>query len=133
MAKTSSLAIVQSMCSVSLVRPRCSCLNFGGILDLSSLRFYFIIWFPFLLQVVITQAKVTADQEVMYKYISKNLLFLATVAPKAVGPIGSVTPDESSLVVYVIDTVTGRILHRVTHHGSQGPVHAVSLPFIAII
>lgn len=90
---------------------------------------FFTSWFPFLLQVVITQAKVTADQEVMYKYISKNLLFLATVAPKAVGPIGSVTPDESSLVVYVIDTVTGRILHRVTHHGSQGPVHAVSLPF----
>lgn len=64
----------------------------------------------------------------MYKYISKNLLFLATVAPKAVGPIGSVTPDESTLVVYVIDTVTGRILHRMTHHGSQGPVNAVSLP-----
>ncbi|KAK6140026.1 hypothetical protein DH2020_026242 [Rehmannia glutinosa] len=76
-------------------------------------------------EVVHTQAKVTADQEVMYKFISKNLLFLATVAPKAVGPIGSVTPDESSLVVYVIDTVTGRILHRMTHHGSQGPVQAV--------
>ncbi|KAL7137470.1 hypothetical protein ABFS83_10G094500 [Erythranthe nasuta] len=76
-------------------------------------------------EVVHTQAKVTADQEVMYKYISKNLLFLATVSPKAVGPIGSVTPDESSLVVYVIDTVTGRILHRMTHHGSQGPVNAV--------
>ncbi|KAK6140062.1 hypothetical protein DH2020_026197 [Rehmannia glutinosa] len=76
-------------------------------------------------EVVHTQAKVTADQEVMYKFVSKNLLFLATVAPKAVGPIGSVTPDESSLVVYVIDTVTGRILHRMTHHGSQGPVQAV--------
>ncbi|KAL0374979.1 UNVERIFIED_CONTAM: ER membrane protein complex subunit [Sesamum radiatum] len=38
---------------------------------------------------------------------------------------GSVTPDESSLVVYVIDTVTGRILHRMTHHGSQGPIKAV--------
>ncbi|KAG8376639.1 hypothetical protein BUALT_Bualt09G0084400 [Buddleja alternifolia] len=76
-------------------------------------------------EVVHTQTKVTADQEVMYKYISKNLLFLATVAPKAVGPVGSVTLDESSLVVYLIDTVTGRILHRMTHHGSQGPVHAV--------
>ncbi|KAL3628413.1 hypothetical protein CASFOL_027459 [Castilleja foliolosa] len=76
-------------------------------------------------EVVHTQAKVTADQEVMYKYMSKNLLFLATVTPKAIGPIGSVTPDESSLVVYLIDTVTGRILHRMTHHGSQGPVQAV--------
>ena len=73
-----------------------------------------------------TQAKAIADQDVMYKYISRNLLFVATVAPKASGEIGSVTPEESWLVVYLIDTVTGRILHRVTHHGSQGPVRAVS-------
>ncbi|KAF8400837.1 hypothetical protein HHK36_014140 [Tetracentron sinense] len=76
-------------------------------------------------EVVHTQAKVTADQDVMYKYISKNLLFVATVAPKAAGEIGSATPEESWLVVYLIDTVTGRIMHRVTHLGSQGPVHAV--------
>lgn len=92
-----------------------------------------LIGFIFPLQMVHTQAKVTADQEVMYKYVSRNLLFLASVAPKAAGPIGSVTPDESSLVVYVIDTVTGRILHRVTHHGSVGPVHAVSLSSMAIV
>lgn len=78
------------------------------------------------LQVVHTQAKVLTDQDVMYKYISKNLLFVATVAPKATGEIGSVTPEESWLVVYLIDTVTGRILYRMTHHGAQGPVHAVS-------
>lgn len=78
------------------------------------------------LLVVHTQAKVMADRDVMYKYISKNLLFVATVAPKAAGEIGSVTPDEACLVVYLIDTVTGRILHRVTHHGAQGPVRAVS-------
>ncbi|XVF89193.1 hypothetical protein PTKIN_Ptkin19aG0110600 [Pterospermum kingtungense] len=76
-------------------------------------------------EVVHTQAKVIADQDVMYKYISRNLLFVATVAPKASGEIGSVTPEELWLVVYLIDTVTGRILHRVTHHGSLGPVHAV--------
>ncbi|KMT18010.1 hypothetical protein BVRB_2g032040 [Beta vulgaris subsp. vulgaris] len=76
-------------------------------------------------EVVHTQAKVMADRNVMYKYISKNLLFVATVAPKAAGEIGSVTPDESWLVCYLIDMVTGRILHRVMHHGSQGPVRAV--------
>lgn len=89
--------------------------------------------FPFLIQIVHTQTKVTADQEVMYKYISKNLLFLVTVSPKAVGPIGSATPEESSLVVYIIDTVTGRILHRMTHQGSQGPVQAVSYPSLVCI
>jgi len=71
----------------------------------------------------------------MYKYISKNLLFVATVAPKAAGDIGSVTPEEAWLVAYLIDVVTGRLLHRVTHQGAQGPIHAVSgdiLPFLII-
>lgn len=62
----------------------------------------------------------------MYKYISKNLLFVATVAPKAAGDIGSVTPDEAWVVAYLIDVVTGRLLHRVIHQGAQGPIHAVS-------
>lgn len=74
-----------------------------------------------------TQAKVMADQDVMYKYISSNLLFVANVAPKARGEIGTATPEEAWLVVYIIDTVTGRILHRMTHQGCQGPVHAVSI------
>ncbi|GMI83877.1 hypothetical protein like AT5G11560 [Hibiscus trionum] len=77
-------------------------------------------------EAVHTQAKlIAADQDVMYKYVSRNLLFVATVAPKASGEIGSVTPEESWLVVYLIDTVTGCVLHRMTHHGSQGPVEAV--------
>lgn len=79
-------------------------------------------------QVVHTQAKVNADQNVLYKYISKNLLFLATVTPKAMGDIGSVIPDDSWLFVYLVDTITGRVLLRMSHHGCQGPVHAVSFP-----
>ncbi|KAJ4794493.1 ER membrane protein complex subunit 1 [Rhynchospora pubera] len=76
-------------------------------------------------EVVHTQAKIMTNQDVMYKYISKNILFVATVSPKAAGGIGSAAPDEAWLVAYLIDTVTGRILHRVTHQGAQGPVHAV--------
>ncbi|XP_078174655.1 uncharacterized protein LOC144568245 [Carex rostrata] len=76
-------------------------------------------------EVVHTQAKIMTNQDVMYKYISKNILFVATVSPKATGGIGPAGPDEASLVAYLIDTVTGRILHRVTHQGAQGPVHAV--------
>lgn len=76
-----------------------------------------------------TQAKVIADQDAMYKYVSKNVLFVATVSPKASGDIGSSTPEESLLVVYLVDTITGRVLHRITHHGSQGPIHAVSFSF----
>ncbi|KAL6215585.1 hypothetical protein ACLB2K_015014 [Fragaria x ananassa] len=77
-------------------------------------------------EVVHAQAKViAAEDDLMYKYVSKNLLFVATVAPKGSGAIGTATPEESWLTVYLIDTVTGRILHRMTHHGAQGPVHAV--------
>ncbi|XP_057737803.1 uncharacterized protein LOC130955045 [Arachis stenosperma] len=76
-------------------------------------------------EVVHTQAKVMTDYDVMYKYISKNLLFVANAAPKAAGEIGTVIPEEAWLVIYILDTVTGRILHRMTHHGCQGPVHAV--------
>ncbi|XP_068652377.1 uncharacterized protein [Aristolochia californica] len=76
-------------------------------------------------EVVHTQAKIIADQDVMYKYISKNMLFVATVSPKAAGDIGSATPEEASIVIYLIDTITGRILHRITHPGAQGPIHAV--------
>ncbi|WOL17489.1 ER membrane protein complex subunit 1 [Canna indica] len=75
-------------------------------------------------EVVHTQAKVTAD-DVMYKYISKNILFVATVSPKAAGNIGSAAPEEACLFAYLIDTVSGRILHRVSHQGAQGPVNAV--------
>lgn len=79
------------------------------------------------MKVVHTQAKIIGDHDVMYKYLSKNLVFIATLSPKAAGDIGSVLPEEASLVAYLIDAVTGRILHRVTHHGAQGPVHAVSI------
>ncbi|KAL0842952.1 hypothetical protein Bca101_016197 [Brassica carinata] len=64
----------------------------------------------------LTQAIVSPEQDLLYKYVSINLLFVAT---------GSVTPEESALVVYLIDTITGRTLHRLTHQGCQGPVHAL--------
>ena len=68
----------------------------------------------------------------MYKYISKNILFVATVAPKASGEIGSATPEEAWLYAYLIDTVSGRILHRVSHQGAQGPIHAVRWHFFSV-
>jgi len=35
------------------------------------------------------------------------------------------------VVAYLIDSVTGQILHRITHPSMQGPVHAVlSLVFV---
>ena len=54
-----------------------------------------------------TQTKVLADQEVLYKYVKKNVLFVVIVVPRAVGPIGTTVPEEAWLVAYLIDMVTG--------------------------
>lgn len=76
-------------------------------------------------EVVHTQAKVLTNQDVLYKYLNKNVLFVATVAPRGSGKIGEASPEESWLVAYIIDTVTGGIIHRVKHPNMHGPVHAV--------
>ena len=73
-----------------------------------------------------TQTKVLKDQEVLYKYVRKNVLFVVIIFPRAVGPIGTTVPREAWLVAYLIDTVTGRILYQVTRQGMQGPVHGVN-------
>ena len=66
------------------------------------------------------------NQDLLYKYSSKNMIFIATISPGAAGGIGSAIPEEAVLVVYLIDVITGRIIHRLTHLGAQGPVYAVS-------
>lgn len=76
-------------------------------------------------QAVHTQSKILGSRDVLYKYLNKNMIFVATVTPKAAQHIGSATPEEAGLVAYLIDTVTGRVLHRVSHPFMQGPVHAV--------
>lgn len=84
-------------------------------------------------QVVHTQAKVLTNQDVLYKYLNKNTLFVATVAPRGSETIGETSPEENWLVVYVIDTVTGQILHRLKHPNMHGPVHAVRLKQVSPI
>lgn len=76
-------------------------------------------------EVVHTQAKVLTNQDVLYKYLNKNTLFVATVAPRGSETFAETSPEENWLVVYVIDTVTGRILHRLKHPNMHGPVRAV--------
>ncbi|CAK9207129.1 unnamed protein product [Sphagnum troendelagicum] len=53
------------------------------------------------------------------------MIFVATVNPKSGGLSGAASPEDSTVVAYLIDSVTGQILHRVTHPSMQGPVHAV--------
>merc|ERR1719265_1910757 len=66
-----------------------------------------------------SQARVLGDQSVMYKYVSPNLLFTAS------GGEPADTESEPALSVALMDAVTGRVLYRVRHDDSAGPVQAV--------
>ena len=85
-----------------------------------------------ILQVSYTQTKVLPNRDVLFKYLNKNLVFVATVTPKPQEQVGAANP-ESTMVAYLIDTVSGRILHRISHPNTQGPVHAVSNLFFILL
>ncbi|KAG0499234.1 hypothetical protein HPP92_003925 [Vanilla planifolia] len=76
-------------------------------------------------EVVHTQAKVIADQDVMYKFISKNLLFVSTVAPKAAEGIGLVTPDEAWDNNNVLKLALGK-------HNLTSPISSYSRPDVVV-
>ncbi len=68
--------------------------------------------------------QVLSDRSIKYKYLNPNLLFVATAAADE----ASAAATESvfaEIVIHIVDTVTGRILHRQSHAGAVGPVTAV--------
>ncbi|GFR39708.1 hypothetical protein Agub_g187 [Astrephomene gubernaculifera] len=77
-----------------------------------------------------SSVKVLSDRTIKYKYLNPNLLVVATgpangapaVDPES-GDAGDVLSAE--VTVHLVDTVTGRVLHRQSHAGARGPVTAV--------
>lgn len=65
--------------------------------------------------------QVLGDRSLKYKYLNPNTLFIATGSPAGVDADG----DDAPLTAHIIDAVTGRMLHRQSHIGGRGPVHAV--------
>lgn len=68
-----------------------------------------------------TLLQVLGDRSLKYNYLNPNLVFIATGTP----PGSDSTPDEASVSVAVINTVTGAVLHQLVHSGCAGPVYAV--------
>ncbi|KAJ9662615.1 hypothetical protein H2198_001287 [Neophaeococcomyces mojaviensis] len=62
--------------------------------------------------------KVLGDRSVLYKYVSPNLALLTTL---------STTTLKESLTIYLIDAITGTVLHSSTHFGILpcSPISAV--------
>ncbi|GIL85172.1 hypothetical protein Vretifemale_13572 [Volvox reticuliferus] len=75
-----------------------------------------------------SSVKVLSDRSIKYKYLNPNLLFVATGIANGM-PLDSVAAGVDNLsnevTVHLLDTVTGRILHRQSHPGARGPVTAV--------
>jgi len=61
------------------------------------------------------------------KYLNGNILAVATVKAEGGIPRGAVLGNSqdtaSAVVLYIIDTVTGKIIHRVSQKNGKGPVH----------
>lgn len=62
--------------------------------------------------------RVLGDRSTLFKYLSPNVIFVAT-APKGAGPAAT------AVSVHLLDAATGRVLYRVRHNEARGPVHAV--------
>jgi hypothetical protein len=59
--------------------------------------------------------RILGDHTMLYKYLNRNTLFVATCPPGSPGV-------EPHITVALLDTVSGRMLYRVRHQGAQAPV-----------
>ncbi|XP_068098382.1 ER membrane protein complex subunit 1 [Hyperolius riggenbachi] len=65
-----------------------------------------------------SQGRVMGDRSVLYKYLNPNLLTLVTESTDT-------HPDRCFIGIYLIDGVTGRIIHSSVQRKAKGPVNIV--------
>ncbi|XP_077312429.1 ER membrane protein complex subunit 1 isoform X1 [Lithobates pipiens] len=65
-----------------------------------------------------SQGRVMGDRSVLYKYLNPNLLALVTESTDT-------HPDRCFIGIYLIDGVTGRIIHSSVQRKARGPVNIV--------
>ncbi|KAM9299129.1 ER membrane protein complex subunit 1 [Gastrophryne carolinensis] len=65
-----------------------------------------------------SQGRVMGDRSVLYKYLNPNLLALVTESTDT-------HPDRCFIGIYLIDGVTGRIIHSSVQRKAKGPVNIV--------
>ncbi|GMH35035.1 hypothetical protein BSKO_02903 [Bryopsis sp. KO-2023] len=68
-----------------------------------------------------SHVKVLGDRTLKFKYLNPNTVMIAS----GLADGSSSVAEDSELSIHIIDTVTGRILHRQIHPAARGPVHAV--------
>lgn len=65
-----------------------------------------------------SQGRVMGDRSVLYKYLNPNLLALITESTDT-------HPDRCFIGIYLVDGVTGRIIHSSVQRKAKGPVYLV--------
>ncbi|XP_028413058.1 ER membrane protein complex subunit 1-like [Dendronephthya gigantea] len=60
--------------------------------------------------------RVLGDRRVLYKYLNPNLMAVVTRSPSISKP---------TVHIFLIDSVTGNIIHHGRHRNAQGPLHVV--------
>uniref|UniRef100_A0AAZ3Q6R1 ER membrane protein complex subunit 1 n=1 Tax=Oncorhynchus tshawytscha TaxID=74940 RepID=A0AAZ3Q6R1_ONCTS len=65
-----------------------------------------------------SQGRVMGDRSVLYKYLNPNLLAVVTESTDA-------HPERAFVGVFLVDGVTGRIIHEAVQRKARGPVHFV--------
>nr|DBA15715.1 TPA: hypothetical protein GDO54_003187 [Pyxicephalus adspersus] len=65
-----------------------------------------------------SQGRVMGDRSVLYKYLNPNLLTIVTESTDT-------HPDRCFIGIYLIDGVTGRIIHSSVQRKAKGPVNIV--------
>lgn len=73
---------------------------------------------PDFFQKVYSRTRVLGDRSALYKYINPNTLFVAAETAASEG-------NHPKVVVYLVDTVTGKLLYTVAHKHAMGPVSVV--------
>ncbi|PAA92794.1 hypothetical protein BOX15_Mlig023688g2 [Macrostomum lignano] len=69
--------------------------------------------------------RVLGNRHVLYKYLNPNLLAVATLAKDMVTPAPQIGDAYTQITIWLIDTVSGRVVASATHHHSSGPVSLV--------
>eukprot|EP00903_Cladosiphon_okamuranus_P020118 g18474.t1 len=77
-----------------------------------------------------TPAHTLGDDSLLIKYINPRLFAFATLSPEdagsgeeAGGSAGDLNGRGQELTVTLVDYVSGRLLHRISHKGASEPVH----------
>uniref|UniRef100_A0AAZ3PCY6 ER membrane protein complex subunit 1 n=1 Tax=Oncorhynchus tshawytscha TaxID=74940 RepID=A0AAZ3PCY6_ONCTS len=65
-----------------------------------------------------SQGRVMGDRSVLYKYLNPNLLAVVTESTDT-------HPERAFVGVFLVDGVTGRIIHEAVQRKARGPVHFV--------